>query len=164
MPELYQLAPVIVVGVLLGASILYSVFSRRRTMKRYLYYSTFDPILANLGFLFQFLGFLLTPAVAYAYYLQEYNGGAAISLSCATFLFLGLLLTLFFEPKMLNLKQSCVLLVLYYVCVPLIGSLQFLQLGVFDGSFSEQFLSSLFEAASAVSTTGFTLLKGYALP
>ena len=74
MPELYQLAPVIVVGVLLGASILYSVFSRRRTMKRYLYYSTFDPILANLGFLFQFLGFLLTPAVAYAYYLQEYNG------------------------------------------------------------------------------------------
>ncbi|RJS85795.1 TrkH family potassium uptake protein [Candidatus Bathyarchaeota archaeon] len=164
MPELYELAPLAIVIILLGASILYSILSRRRAVKRYLYYSTFDPILANLGFLFQLLGFLLTPAVAYAYYLQEYTGGVAISLSCAILLFLGLLLTLFFEPKMLDLKQSCVLLVLYYISVTFIISLQFLQLGVFEGSFSERFLSSLFEAASAISTTGFTLLKGHILP
>ena len=154
---LVQLMPIIV-GILLGASILYSVFSRRRAMKRYLYYSTFDPIFANLGFLFQFSGLLLIPSIIYAYYLQDFRGGIAISLSCTAFLFLGLLLSLFFEPKMLNLKQSCILLVLYYIFVPLIISIQFLYLGVFKGSFIDQFLSSLFEASSAISTTGFTLL------
>jgi len=158
-----QLMPVIV-GILLGASILYSIFSRRRAMKRYLYYSAFDPIFANLGFLFQFSGLLLIPAIVYAYYLQEFRGGVAISLSCTTFLFLGLLLSLFFEPKMLNLKQSCILLVLYYIFVPLIISIQFLCLGIFEGSLSDQFLSSLFEASSAISTTGFTLLGDSILP
>ena len=160
---LVQLMPVIV-GVLLGVSILYSVSSRRRAMKRYLYYSALDPIFANLGFLFQFSGLLLIPAIVYAYYLQEFSGGVAISLSCAVFLFLGLLLSLFFEPKMLNLKQSCILLILYYTCVPLISSTQFLYLGVFEGTFPEQFLNSLFEASSAISTTGFTLLGEAELP
>ena len=164
MPDiLVQLMPVIV-GVLLGASILYSFFSRQRAMKRYLYYSAFDPIFANLGFLFQFLGFLLTPTIIYAYYLQEFRVGAAISLSCATLLFLGLLLSLFFEPKMLNLKQSCILLIMYYLCVPLILSIQFLYLGVFEGDFFEQFINSWLEASSAISTTGFTLLENSELP
>ncbi|RJS89337.1 TrkH family potassium uptake protein [Candidatus Bathyarchaeota archaeon] len=160
---LVQLMPVVVAG-LLGISILYSILSRRRAMKRYLYYSAFDPIFANLGFLFQFSGLLLVPPIIYAYYLQEFRGGAAISLSCATFLFLGLLLSLFFEPKMLDLKQSCVLFVLYYLCVPLIISIQFLYLGVFAGSFFDQLLNSWFEASSAISTTGFTLLEGGTLP
>jgi len=164
MPEiLVQLMPVIV-GALLGISVLYSISSRRRAMKRFLYYSALDPIFANLGFLFQFSGFLLVPAIVYAYYLQEFRGGVAISLSCATFLFLGLLLSLFFEPKMLNLKQSCILLVLYYTFIPLISSVQFLYLGVFKGDFSEQFLNSLFETSSAISTTGFTLLGETTLP
>ncbi|KYH39894.1 MAG: K+ transporter family protein, partial [Candidatus Bathyarchaeota archaeon B63] len=156
---LVYLMPVLV-GSLLGASVAYTILSRRRTMKRYLYYSAFDPILANLGFLFQFSGILLIPPIAYAYYLQEFEGGVAISLSCAAFLLLGLILSLFFEPKMLNLKQSCMLLVMYYTFVPLIISIQFLHLGVFEGGFLDQFLSSWFEASSAVSTTGFTLLRG----
>jgi len=160
---LVQLMPVIV-GVLLGVSVLYSISSRRRAMKRYLYYSAFDPIFANLGFLLQFSGLLLIPTIVYAYYLQEFIEGVAISLSCTAFLFLGLLLSLFFEPKMLNLKQSCILLVLYYICVPLIVSIQFLYLGIFEGSFFDQFLNSLFEAASAISTTGFTLLGDSLLP
>jgi len=160
---LVQLMPVIV-GILLGVSVIYTIFSRRRAMKRYLYYSALDPIFANLGFLFQFSGLLLIPTIIYAYYLQEFRGGVAISLSCAIFLFFGLLLSLFFEPKMLNLKQSCILLVLYYVCVPLILSIQFLYLGVFEGNFFEQFLNSWFEASSAISTTGFTLLEGTVLP
>ncbi len=154
----------VMVGVLLGISVLYSISSRRRAMKRYLYYSALDPIFANLGFLFQFSGFLLIPTIFYAYYLQEFKGEVAISLSCVTFLFLGLLLSLFFEPKMLNLKQSCILLVLYYICVPLISSVQFLYLGAFKGAFFEQFLNSLFEASSAISTTGFTLLGETILP
>jgi len=158
-----QLMPVVVAG-LLGISILYSILSRRRAVKRYLYYSVFDPIFANLGFLFQFSGLLLVPPIIYAYYLQEFEGGAAISLSCATFLFLGLLLSLFFEPKMLDLKQSCILFVLYYLCVPLIVSIQFLYLGVFEGSLFDQLLNSWFEASSAISTTGFTLLEGGTLP
>jgi len=164
MPDILAYLMLVIVGVLLGISILYSISSRRRAMKRYLYYSAFDPIFANLGFLFQFSGFLLTPTIFYAYYLQEFNGEVAISLSCVTFLFLGLLLSLFFEPKMLNLKQSCILLVLYYICIPLIISVQFLYLGVFKGDLFEQFLNSLFEAASAISTTGFTLLGKTALP
>ncbi len=164
MPDILAHLMPVVVGILLGVSILYSISSRRRAMKRYLYYSALDPILANLGFLFQFSGFLLIPAIVYAYYLQEFRGGIAISLPCATFLFLGLLLSLFFEPKMLNLKQSCILLVLYYTCIPLISSVQFLYLGVFSGDFPEQFLNSLFETSSAISTTGFTLLGEAALP
>ena len=164
MPEIPAYLMLIVVGVLLGVSVLYSISSRRRAMKRYLYYSVLDPIFANLGFLFQFSGFLLIPAIIYAYYLQEFKAEVAISLSCAVFLFLGLLLSLFFEPKMLNLKQSCILLVLYYTCIPLISSIQFLYLGAFRGGFSEQFLNSLFEASSAISTTGFTLLGESASP
>jgi trk system potassium uptake protein TrkH len=160
---LVPLMPVII-GVLLGASVLYTVLSRRRMMKRYLYYSALDPIFANLGFLFQFSGILLIPTIAYAYYLQEFRGGIAISLSCATFLFLGLMLSLFFEPKMLNLKQSCMLLVMYYIFVPLIISIQFLYVGIFKGGPLEQFLNSWFEASSAVSTTGFTLVRGAEVP
>jgi len=160
---LAQLMPVII-SILLGVSVLYTIFSRRRAMKRYLYYSALDPIFANLGFLFQFLGLLFIPTIIYAYYLQEFEGGVAISLPCAIFLFLGLILSLFFEPKMLNLKQSCMLLVLYYVCVPLIISTQFLYLGVFKGGFFEQLLNSWFESSSAISTTGFTLLREASLP
>jgi len=133
-------------------------------MKRYLYYSSFDPILSNLGFLFQFSGLLLIPAIVYAYYLQEFRGGAAISIPCFTLLFLGFLLSLLFEPKMLNLKQSCILLVSYYTLVPLINSTQFLYLEVFEGSVLEQVISSWFEASSAVSTTGLTLLNDVTLP
>jgi len=160
---LIQLMPIIVV-VLLGISIFHAIYSRKRSRKRYLYYSILDPILANLGFLLQFSGFLLVPAVIYAYYLQEFDGGVAISLSCTLFLLIGFILSFFFEPKMLNLKQSCILLVLYYTLVPLMSSIQFLYLGIFKGCLIDQFINSIFESSSAVSTTGFTLLKDVELP
>ena len=164
MLEILVLLMPVMVGVLVGISVLISISSRRRAMKRYLYYSAFDPVLSNLGFLFQFSGLLLVPAIVYAYYLQEFREGVAVSIPCTLLLFFGFLLSLLFEPKMLNLKQSCMLLVLYYTFVPLITSIQFLYLGTFEGSFLEQIIDSWFETSSAVSTTGLTLLNNVALP
>jgi len=153
-----------IIGLLVGVFIFLLVSVRRRAMKRYLYYSELEPVLANLGFLLQISGFFILPSIVYAHYLNELSVAIALLIIALVFLCLGFLLNFLFEPKMLNVKQSCALLVLFFIIVPLIQSIPYLYLGVFSGSILDQLLNGWFEASSAVSTTGLTLLEGVTLP
>ncbi len=155
-----------IIGIFIGFIIflLFLFYTRRHLTKRYLYYSKLEPVLANLGFLFQISGFFYLPSIIYAYYLNELSAAVGLSISALVFLFLGFLLTFMFETKTLNIKQSCMLLVLYFMCVPLISCIPYLYLGIFDGNILDQLLDSWFETSSAFSTTGLTLLNGVSVP
>ncbi|MDH5690465.1 MAG: hypothetical protein OEY81_03430 [Candidatus Bathyarchaeota archaeon] len=122
------------------------------------------PTLANLGFLFQISGFFVLPSIAYAFYLNEVGAAIALLITTLVFLCLGFTLNALCERKTLNLKQSCALLVLFYLFTPLINSIPYLCLKIFDGSILDQVLNSWFETVSAFSTTGLTLLEGITVP
>jgi len=158
-----QILP-IVVAFLMALYIILCIFIRRHTTRRYLYYSNLEPVLANLGFLFQFSGTLMLPSVAFAYYSYELTAGEGLILTSAVLLGLGFLLGFLFEPKMPNIKQSCLLLVLFYTIYPLIMCIPLLYMGIFKGSLLDQFVDCLFETSSAFSTTGLTLLDGITVP
>ncbi|MEM2169653.1 MAG: potassium transporter TrkG [Candidatus Bathyarchaeia archaeon] len=147
--------------VILLILVLISLFSaRKRILKRYLYYSRLEPVLANLGFLLQISGLFTIPSIIYAYHLDELGAAVGLFIGALVFICLGLPLTIFFEPKMLDLKQSCLLIVLYYIFVPLINCIPYLYLGIFSESLFDQFINSWFETTSASSTTGLSLLEG----
>ena len=164
----FNLNPVMlaIIGILVGFFIflLFLFYTRRHLTKRYLYYSKLEPVLANLGFLLQISGFFYLPSIIYAYFLNELNAAVGLSISALIFLFSGFILTFLFETKTLNMKQSCMLLVLYFLIVPLMHCVPYLYLGIFDGSILDQILDSWFETSSAVSTTGLTLLEGTVVP
>ena len=164
----FNLDPIMltIIGILIGFFIflLLLLYIRRHVTRPYLYYSRLEPVLANLGFLLQISGFFYLPSIIYAYYFAELNAAVGLSISALIFLFLGFLLTFLFETKTLNVKQSCMLLVLYFMIVPLIYCVPYLYLGIFSGSVLDQLLNSWFETSSAVSTTGLTLLKDVTIP
>ena len=68
------------------------------------------------------------------------------------------------ERKNLNLRQSCALVVLFYVCVTLISCIPYLYLHIFQGNIIEQLSNSWFETISASTTTGLTLMGGMTVP
>jgi trk system potassium uptake protein TrkH len=123
-----------------------------------------SPTLANLGFLFQISGFFVLPSIAYAFYLNESDAAIALMINALVFLCSGFVLNASCERKNLNLKQSCALLVLYFIFVPLINVAPYLYLRIFDGSFFDQVLNSWFETVSASTTTGLTLMEGISVP
>lgn len=122
------------------------------------------PILANLGFLFQISGVFILPSIIYAFYLTELSTAIALLINALIYLCIGFLLNALCERKKLNLKQSCALLVLFYIFVPLINSIPYLYLKIFEGSVLDQLLNGWFETVSASSTTGLTLLEGVTVP
>lgn len=122
------------------------------------------PTLANLGFLFQISGIFVLPSIGYSFYLNELNAAFALLITAIVFLCFGFALNALCERKKLNLKQSCALLVLFFVFAPLVNSIPYLYLGIFNGSILDQLLNGWFETMSASSTTGLTLTDGVTLP
>ncbi len=121
-------------------------------------------VCANLGFLFQISGLFVLPSIAYAFYLNEFDAATALLIVALIFLALGFPLNALCERKKMNLKQSCALLILFYISIPLINSVPYLYLQIFDGSIFDQLLNSWFETTSAISTTGLTLLGEVTVP
>jgi len=153
-----------VLGFRMPVLALFTVLPRRRFMKRYLYYSSLEPVLANFGFLLQFSGCFFIPSIIYAFYLQESSAATALLITASVYLSLGFMLSFLYEPKMPSMKQSCQLLVLFFTIVPLVNCIPYLYLGVFEGNVLAQLLNSWFETSSAVSTTGLTLMEGMTVP
>ena len=122
------------------------------------------PVLANLGFLFQISGIFTLPAIVYAFYANEVNAAISFFITALVFFCLGFFLNSLCERKNLNLRQSCTLLVLFYVFVTLINCIPYLYLNLFQGGILEQLTNSWFETISASSTTGLTLTSGMATP
>lgn len=122
------------------------------------------PTLANLGFLFQISGFFILLSIAYAFYLNELDAAIALMINALVFLCSGFVLNASCERKSLNMKQSCALLVLYFIFVPFVNIIPSLYLKIFEGNFFDQILNSWFETVSASTTTGLTLTEGMPVP
>jgi trk system potassium uptake protein TrkH len=122
------------------------------------------PILANLGFLLQISGFFTLPSIVYAYFLNDIPLTIALFISTLAFFCLGFPLNAICERKQLNLKQACGLLILFFIFIPLINSIPYLYLNIFNGSLFDQLINSWFETESAITTTGLTLLDGVPIP
>ncbi len=122
------------------------------------------PVLANLGFLFQISGIFTLPAIVYAFYVNELNAAISFLITTIVFFCLGFFLNSLCERKNLNLRQSCALLVLFYLFVTLINCIPYLYLNLFQGGILEQLTNSWFETISASTTTGLTLTQGITTP
>jgi len=122
------------------------------------------PVLANLGFLLQISGIFTLAPIAYAFYINELNAAISFLITAVLFLCIGFFLNSLCERKNLDLRQSCALLVLFYVFVTLINCIPYLYLNVFQGGILEQLINSWFETISASSTTGLTLSEGMTPP
>ncbi|MFX0067368.1 MAG: potassium transporter TrkG [Candidatus Hermodarchaeota archaeon] len=104
------------------------------------------------------------PSIFYAFFRNEINAATALLITAVVFLCLGFILNALCERKTVNFKQSCALLVLFYLVITIINSIPYLYLGIFDGNLLDQFFNSWFETVSASSTSGLTLLDGVIVP
>jgi len=120
-------------------------------------------LLANLGFLLQISGLLSIIPIPLAVYLGEHEALAAISIGCICFLGLGFLLNALCERVDLDFKSSCVLIVIAFVLMPLVGSIPFNYLDPFNSTNPlDRFTNSYFESISGFTTTGFSLVSNSA--
>ncbi len=116
-------------------------------------------ILANLGFLLQSCGLLLIIPLLVGLYYNEWTGTIAVSLGCIGFLVAGFLLNALCERRELDYKSSCVLILLAFVVMALLGSLPYIYLDPFRSTtVTDRVANSLFESISGFTTTGFSLI------
>ncbi len=116
-------------------------------------------ILANLGFLLQSCGLLLIIPFLVGLYYNERGGMIAVSLGCIGFLVAGFLLNALCEKRELDYKSSCLLILLAFIVMSLIGAIPYIYLDPFQSIGPvERLTNSVFESVSGFTTTGFTLI------
>jgi trk system potassium uptake protein TrkH len=121
-------------------------------------------ILANLGFLLQSCGLLLIIPFLVGLYYNERGGMIAVSLGCIGFLVAGFLLNALCEKRELDYKSSCLLILLAFIVMSLIGAVPYLYLDPFQSLGPvERLTNSVFESVSGFTTTGFTLIPDAAV-
>ncbi len=122
-------------------------------------------VLANLGFLFQIAGYFTIPSILVSLILKSYDEAISLFLVSLTYFFIGFPLNALAERKKLNVKETCILLILFVTISPLINGIPYLYLGVFDGNIAKQLINSYFETVSSSTTTGYSLInKNLPLP
>lgn len=126
--------------------------------------SGFREVLANLGFLFQFSGYLYLPSIAYSLYLGEKDVALSLFLTAMSFFLIGFPLNALCERKYLDLRGVSALLILFYSLTPLVNTIPYLYLNIFGPLNLDNLLNSMFETLSGITTTGLTLLEGVELP
>ena len=118
-------------------------------------------ILAVLGFLLQFYGILVLISAFLALFINETNASISFFITSSISLALGFILNALCERKELNLKESLILLFLTFLLIPLIGSIPYIWLNVFQADILNSFVNGFFESVSSVTTTGFTLIQDF---
>ena len=123
-------------------------------------------ILANLGFLLQIAGLLTVLPILVGLYLNETQTLASLFLTCICFLACGFLLNALCERKDLDFKSSCVLILLAFLLMPLIGAIPYFYNDSFNSpNLADRFTNAYFESVSGFTTTGFSfMLNSDALP
>jgi trk system potassium uptake protein TrkH len=123
------------------------------------------PLLANLGFIFQIAGLLSIAPIVAAYYYNEQAALISFFLTSLSFFSVGFMLNALSERKELDYKASCVLIILTFLLVSLIGAIPYFYLKIFDTQNKlDDFINSYFESISGYTTTGLTFLEPQALP
>ncbi len=116
-------------------------------------------LLANLGFLLQLSGLLTLIPIAAGFYFNETNAIVAVLLASCAFLGSGFLLNSLCERKDLDFKSSCVLVVVAFATMGLIGSIPYIYLDPFGSTgVADRITNGLFESISGFTTTGFTMI------
>jgi len=116
-------------------------------------------VFANLGFLLQIAGLLTIFPILVSLYINE-TPTFSLLLACVSFLACGFLMNALCERKDLDFKFSCVLILLAFLVMPLIGAIPY----VYDDPFNslnpiDRFTNAYFESISGFTTTGFSFMS-----
>ena len=116
-------------------------------------------LLANLGFLLQSCGLLLIIPLIVGLYYNEMGGMIAVSLGCISFLMAGFLLNALCERRELDYKSSCLLILLAFLVMSILGAIPYVYLDPFQSPTGiDRLTNSLFESVSGFTTTGLSLI------
>jgi len=120
-------------------------------------------ILANLGFLLQIAGLLTVIPILVGLYLTETQTLVPLFLTCVSFLVSGFLMNALCERKDLDFKSSCVLILLAFLLMPLIGAIPYIYSDNFNSPDPtnpiDRFTNAYFESVSGFTTTGFSFVQ-----
>ena len=121
--------------------------------------SSFKSVLISLGYLFQLSAYFSIPAVFYGLFVNEVKATLSVLLTTVLFFSIGFPMQSLGKLESLNVKQSSILVILFFVFSPLIKTIPYIYMGIFQGNFFNQLINSYFETTSAFSTTGLTLIQ-----
>jgi len=122
------------------------------------------PLLANLGFVLQFAGFFVLIPIIAAFYLNETEALIPLLVTSVSLLVTGFFLNALCERKVLSFKDSCLLLCLVFLILPLFTSIPCQYLNPLKISNPvEKFTVCYFESVSTSTTTGLTLMRNVSL-
>ena len=117
-------------------------------------------VLSNLGFLLQTAGLLTMLPIGVGFVFNETQQIIPLFLTCIVFLGSGFLLNALCERKDLDIKSSCLLLLLSFIILPLIGAIPYLYIDPFNSANPfDRFTNSYFESISGFTTTGFSFIE-----
>ena len=122
-------------------------------------------LIANLGFIFQIAGLIMVIPIITAHYYGENEAMIAFLLTSLSFFSIGFIMNALSERKELDYKTSCLLVLLTFVLISLIGTIPYFYLKIFSSNnIVEDFVNSYFESVSGFTTTGLTFLDSKNLP
>jgi len=122
-------------------------------------------LIANLGFIFQVAGLLMIIPIITANYYSEHEPMIAFLITSLSFFSMGFMMNALSERKELDYKTSCLLVLLTFVLISLLGTIPYFYLKIFNSkNILEDFINSYFESVSGFTTTGLTFLDSKDLP
>ncbi|MCC5994077.1 MAG: hypothetical protein LM587_00575 [Candidatus Aenigmarchaeota archaeon] len=122
-------------------------------------------LIANLGFIFQIAGLLMILPIIIAYYYSEAEAMVAFMITSLSFFSIGFMMNALSERKELDYKTSCLLVLLTFILISLVGSIPYFYLKIFNSqNILEDFVNTYFESVSGFTTTGLTFLDSKNLP
>jgi trk system potassium uptake protein TrkH len=122
-------------------------------------------LIADLGFIFQIAGLLMVLPIITAYYYSETEPMIAFMITSLSFFSIGFMMNALSERKELDYKTSCLLVLLTFILISLVGSIPYFYLKIFNSqNILEDFVNTYFESVSDFTTTGLTFLDSKDLP
>lgn len=120
--------------------------------------ATLSVLLANIGFVLQVSGILVLVPIAASFILNETSATVALFITATSLLAFGFLTNSLCEKKEMTYRQSCILVVLVFVILGLIGAIPYFYINFSVGDFSQLITDSIFESVSGFTTTGFSVI------
>jgi trk system potassium uptake protein len=122
-------------------------------------------LIANLGFIFQVTGLLMIIPIITAYYYNEQEPLVSFFITSLLFFSIGFVMNALSERKDLDFKTSCLLVLLTFILISLIGTIPYFYLKIFSSQkIIDDFVNAYFESVSGFTTTGLTFLDSKNLP
>lgn len=121
--------------------------------------ATLSVLLANIGFVLQVSGILVLVPIVVSFILHETLATVALFITATSLLAFGFLTNSLCEKKEMTYKQSCILVVLVFLILGLIGAIPYFYINFSVGDISQLITDSVFESVSGFTTTGFSVIS-----